>query len=264
MAQSAHPATPLLAQAIVLNALSKLPSAALPLLERETGFSVEQLESALEFLLLQGLVEQDESNSESQLLEGETGMKKQKSLNLPASSTASGPVECLGHQFESDAARRDHFIALLREKTRDPSFPSDRRISGGEDEDILRLSDPPYYTACPNPFLTELVAHYGKAYQAGDTYHRDPFAIDVSVGKTDALYKAHSYHTKVPHLAIVPSILHYTKPGEIVLDGFCGSGMTGVAALWCGAAPDAYRKEVESEWKREGLSAPNGAPAKPC
>jgi very-short-patch-repair endonuclease len=29
-------------------------------------------------------------------------------------------------------------------------------------------------------------------------------------------------------------ILHYTDPGDIVFDGFCGSGMTGVAAQLCG------------------------------
>ena len=58
--------------------------------------------------------------------------------------------------------------------------------------------------------------------------------MDVSEGKTDPIYKADSYHTKVPHLAIVPSILHYTEPGDVVLDGFCGSGITGVAAQLCG------------------------------
>ena len=183
-------------------------------------------------------------------------MKKQKSLNLPTTAGASGPVECLGHKFENDAARREHFLGLLREKLKDPTFRRTEGFPVGDDEDILRMSDPPYYTACPNPFLTDLVAHYGKAYRAGEKYHRDPFAIDVSVGKTDALYKAHGYHTKVPHLAIVPSILHYTKPGEIVLDGFAGSGMTGVAALWCGSAPEAYRKELEAQWKREGLAPP--------
>ncbi len=49
-------------QATVLNALSKLPSATLPVLEQETGLALEQLESALEFLVLQVLVEQDESD----------------------------------------------------------------------------------------------------------------------------------------------------------------------------------------------------------
>jgi len=29
-------------------------------------------------------------------------------------------------------------------------------------------------------------------------------------------------------------ILHYTEPGDIVFDGFCGTGMTGVAAQLCG------------------------------
>ncbi|PIQ04553.1 MAG: DNA methylase, partial [Nitrospirae bacterium CG18_big_fil_WC_8_21_14_2_50_70_55] len=80
--------------------------------------------------------------------------------------------------------------------------------------------------------------------------------MDTSVGKTDALYKAHGYHTKVPHLAIVPSILHYTRPGDLVLDGFCGSGMTGVAAQWCGTAPADYRGQLELAWKQDGRDAP--------
>lgn len=49
-------------QATVLNTLAKLPSAALPTLERETRLTLEQLESALEFLGVQGLVEHDEAN----------------------------------------------------------------------------------------------------------------------------------------------------------------------------------------------------------
>jgi len=127
----------------------------------------------------------------------------------------------------------------------------------GEIEDILNLSDPPWYTACPNPFLGEFVACYGKPYDPEtDDYRREPFAVDVSVGKMDPLYKAHSYHTKVPHLAIVPSILHYTEPGDLVLDGFCGSGMTGVAAQWCGTAPDRCRRELEARWEKEGRGKP--------
>jgi len=165
-------------------------------------------------------------------------------------------VECLGQFFDSEEARREHFLGLLAEKLKDPAF---RKIPGfpkGKDEDILRLSDPPWYTACPNPFLEDFVKCYGKPYDPADPYRREPFAVDVSEGKTNALYKAHGYHTKVPHLAIVPSIRHYTKPGDIVLDGFCGSGMTGVAAQFCGTAPAEYRKKVEEEWKQEGLGKP--------
>ena len=87
-------------------------------------------------------------------------------------------------------------------------------------------------------------------------YAREPMAVDVSIGKSDAVYKAHSYHTKVPHLAIVPSILHFTEPGDIVLDGFAGSGMTGIAAQWCGVAPAAFRLEIANEWKSAGQVAP--------
>ena len=92
----------------------------------------------------------------------------------------------------------------------------------GEIEDILNLSDPPWHTACPNPFLDAFVEAYGKPYDPDEPYRRKPFAVDVSEGKTHAIYRAHGYHTKVPHLAIVPSILHYTEPGDLVLDGFAG------------------------------------------
>ena len=167
-----------------------------------------------------------------------------------------GPVECLGRAFETDDTRRDYFLDLLAECLKDPEFRNQKGFPIGDDEDILKMSDPPYYTACPNPFLEDFVRVYGKSYDPNQPYHRDPFAVDVSVGKTDALYKAHSYHTKVPHLAIVPSILHYTEPGDIVLDGFCGSGMTGVAAQFCGVAPREYRMKVESEWADQGLGQP--------
>jgi len=112
----------------------------------------------------------------------------------------------------------------------------------GEIKDILNLSDPPYYTACPNPFIADFIKHYGKAYDPeNDDYRREPFAADVSEGKNDPIYNAHSYHTKVPHKAIMRYILHYTEPGDVVFDGFCGTGMTGVAAQLCGD-----RKTVES------------------
>jgi hypothetical protein len=41
----------------------------------------------------------------------------------------------------------------------------------------------------------------------------------------------------VPPRAILPYILHYTEPGDIILDPFCGSGMTGVAAMMCAEPP---------------------------
>ena len=111
-----------------------------------------------------------------------------------------------------------------------------------KDEDIIALSDAPYYTACPNPFIEEFIREKGSPYdEATDDYHREPFAADVSVGKNDPTYLAHSYHTKVPYKAIMRYLMHYTKPGDLVLDGFCGTGMTGLAALMCGN-PDVETK----------------------
>lgn len=182
--------------------------------------------------------------------------RKQTLFDLEPSAKPREPMECLGIIFESDEKRREYFLEKLREKLEDPEF---RKIEGlpiGEDEDILALSDPPYYTACPNPFIADFIEHYEKPYDPNKPYSRKPFAVDVSEGKTDQIYRAHSYHTKVPHLAIVPSILHYTDPGDLVLDGFCGSGMTGVAAQWCGSAPEVYRQEIEDRFAKQGQPKP--------
>ena len=140
-----------------------------------------------------------------------------------------GAVECLGMTFPSDQKRREHFLEKLREKLKDPEF---RKIEGfpiGADEDILALSDPPYYTACPNPFIADFVNHYGKPYNPKKPYSREPFAADVSVARHDHYTLGHTYHTKVSPLAIAQYIQHFTSPGDVVLDCFSGSGMTGLA-----------------------------------
>jgi hypothetical protein len=145
-----------------------------------------------------------------------------------------GPVECLGVTFPSDDARRAHFLTLLAEKLKDPAFRNQEGFPQGSDDAILAMSDPPYYTACPNPFLSDFVNYYSSANEVDDfDYAREPFAGDVSEGKSDPIYGAHTYHTKVPPKAIARYILHYTKPGDLVLDGFSGTGMTGVAAQLC-------------------------------
>ena len=33
----------------------------------------------------------------------------------------------------------------------------------GKDKDIMALSDPPNYTACPNPYINDFIEEYGKA-----------------------------------------------------------------------------------------------------
>lgn len=57
-----------------------------------------------------------------------------------------------------------------------------------------------------------------------------PFSGDIAAGKNTYVYDAHTYHTKVPPEGIEKLIEYYTRPEDVVLDPFCGSGMTGVAA----------------------------------
>lgn len=117
-----------------------------------------------------------------------------------------------------------------------------------KDEDIIALSDAPYYTACPNPFIKEFIEENGTPYdEETDDYHCEPFAADVSEGKNDPIYNLHSYLTKVPHKAIMRYILHYTKPNDVVFDGFCGTGMTGVAAQLCGDPQSDFKLLLNSE-----------------
>lgn len=135
-----------------------------------------------------------------------------------------------------DENKEDEFVKslnLTEEKILE-DLENMRDIEGfpiGDVEDILELSEPPYYTAYPNPYIKDFIEYFGTPYdEETDDYNVEPFVGDVSEGKNDKIYVAHSYHTKVPPKAIEKYIEHYTKPGDIVFDGFSGSGMTGVAA----------------------------------
>jgi hypothetical protein len=56
----------------------------------------------------------------------------------------------------------------------------------------------------------------------------------IAVKRSDPVYNAHGYLTKVPVTAIMPFIEAFTDPGDMVIDPFAGSGMTGVAAAMTG------------------------------
>ena len=85
-------------------------------------------------------------------------MNEQLALDSPQEKTqVEGPVDSLGMSFENDEKRRDHFLEKLRGKLKDPEFRHTEGFPIGLDEDILALSDPPFYTACPNPFLEDFI-----------------------------------------------------------------------------------------------------------
>ncbi len=169
-------------------------------------------------------------------------------------------ITCLGKDFTSEEERREYFRNELRTK-----LPGLKKIEGfpiGEDEDIINLSDPPYYTACPNPWLNDFIAEWEKEKEnikgrRNDFYVDEPYFYDVSEGKYDPMYMYHPYPTKVPHKAIMKFILHFTQPGDIIYDGFAGTGMTGVAARMCDKSDLETKFKIEKEFKELGLQKPN-------
>ena len=166
------------------------------------------------------------------------------------SKVKTGPVKVLGKTFANDEERRAYFREELRKK-----LPELKKIEGfpiGEDDDIIALSDPPYYTACPNPWLNDFIAEWEEEKKKlcyEEKVVTEPYASDVSEGKSNPIYNAHSYHTKVPHPAIMRYILHYTNPGDIIFDGFAGTGMTGVAAKLCGNPDSATKESISKDFK---------------
>jgi 16S rRNA G966 N2-methylase RsmD len=88
---------------------------------------------------------------------------------------------------------------------------------------------PPHPHLEPNP-------NFGRYCDVAKTPKlvRKPYEHGIVAGKNTYVYDAHTYHTKVPPQGIIALIEHYTRPGDVVLDPFCGSGMTGVAATELG------------------------------
>ncbi|MCI0726506.1 MAG: site-specific DNA-methyltransferase [Chloroflexi bacterium] len=88
------------------------------------------------------------------------------------------------------------------------------------------------YTPGPNPDLGCFVEEHATPYNpATDDYNVPPFDKPITSTKATAIYNMHTYWSKKPHDAIRQYIRHYTQLGDLVLDPFCGSGGTALAAL---------------------------------
>jgi len=94
-----------------------------------------------------------------------------------------------------------------------------------------------YYSSGPNPNLRKFVEEHATPYDPEhDDYNVPPFDVPITTTKATAIYNMHTYWSKKPHDAIQQYIRHYTQPGDLVLDPFCGSGGTALAALMEGRA----------------------------
>jgi hypothetical protein len=96
----------------------------------------------------------------------------------------------------------------------------------------LKLDSLPAFSLTPNPNLADLCDSTHPPKNVPTPPH-----TAICAGKNTYVYDAHTYHTKVPPQGIRLILEHYTDPGDTVLDPFCGSGMTGVAAVESGRRP---------------------------
>ena len=114
--------------------------------------------------------------------------------------------KCRLHNLENESEE----TAMERRKLTKEDIDKVRNIEGfpiGTDEDIIALSDAPFYTACPNPFIEDFIKEYGTPYdEATDNYHREPFAADVSEGRSlplpcvcEVLYGCRKLHCAIPY-----------------------------------------------------------------
>ena len=88
-----------------------------------------------------------------------------------------------------------------------------------------------YVPDSPNPSLKAFVEHLLTAKASPESVHEVPaFAETITTDKDNAVYGIHGYWSKKPYDAIRQYIRHYTMPGDLVLDPFCGSGTTAIAA----------------------------------
>lgn len=118
--------------------------------------------------------------------------------------------------------------SVRREQPRLPQCPISPTVSRGEvmapaDQTVLEFAHAGRPSSRPL-----LPAHRGPVPR------READTDEVRGSKGSVFYRAHSYHTKVPVEGLTRLVEHYTDPGDVIADPFCGSGQTGVAALLTG------------------------------
>ena len=82
-----------------------------------------------------------------------------------------------------------------------------------------------------------------------------PLPETITVPRTDPIYNCPAYLTKVP----IGAIQTFTKPGELVVDFFAGSGMTGLAV---DAEPGARLSDISVLGKHIATGYLTDAPAR--
>ncbi|MCY2995383.1 MAG: DNA methyltransferase [Planctomycetota bacterium] len=109
----------------------------------------------------------------------------------------------------------------------------------------------------PNPNLRRFVEEHATLYDPEqDQYKVRAFTTPITTTKATAIYNMHTYWSKKPHDAIRQYIRHYTSPDDLVLDPFCGSGGTCLAALLDSRAAIAIDRSPAATFITKNYSTP--------
>ncbi|WP_052380406.1 DNA methyltransferase [Paenibacillus camerounensis] len=109
-----------------------------------------------------------------------------------------------------------------------------------------KLSRPPFYSTDKNKYINEILYANGnedRSVVSSDCPNWSPYDKPIESKRSGPVYNMHSYPTKIDYKSIIRYILYYTKPGDVVFDGFSGTGSTGLAALSCEKLDEDLEKE---------------------
>lgn len=123
--------------------------------------------------------------------------------------------------------------AVLLESIRGVEWiPPERRVKGivapvGAEQDAPAMPAPVRGDSSPaddEALRIFVESHRRGASNAEDDYHVTPFNAQLVDAERSAVFQMHPYWSKKPHGAIRRYIEHFTRPGDLVLDPFTGSG----------------------------------------
>ena len=119
----------------------------------------------------------------------------------------------------------------------------------------MKLDIYPYYTTTKNKNIADLCKEeapiQGNLFELTEENKvTSPYEQPIESHRGGSLFNAHSYPTKIDYRSIMKYILYHTKPGDVVLDPFSGSGTTGIAAIQCGR----MEEEVFKQYKEQRIS----------
>lgn len=121
----------------------------------------------------------------------------------------------------------------------------------------MNLDISPYYSSEKNKNILDLFNENVDKNKVKDISRSDkwnPYDFPIESNRGSSIYNSHSYPTKIDYRSIMKYILYHTKPGDVVMDPFSGSGTAGIAAILCGDS----KSEVIEELNNDGIEVEVG------